>query len=150
MKKCINTKIGYITMEEKNGFIIRISFGKEESDGDSFVLSSCANQLMEYLEGQRKVFDVPILLNGTSFQKACWNALLKIEYGKTVSYSDIANEIHNPKALRAVGQAIHNNPIAIVVPCHRVIGKNKKLVGYAYGLDMKQELLDIERDALCL
>lgn len=150
MKKCIHTKIGYITIEEQNDFIVRVSIGKEDSDGNNFVLSLCEKQLLEYLDGVRKDFDVPILLNGTVFQKACWNELLKIEYGKTVSYSDVATAIHNPNAVRAVGQAIHNNPIAILVPCHRVIGKNKKMVGYAYGIDIKEKLLKIERDVLCL
>lgn len=150
MKKCIHTKIGYVTIEEQNGFIVRVSIGKEDADGNDFVLSLCEKQILEYLEGVRKYFDVPILLNGTVFQKACWDELLKIEYGKTVSYSDVATAILNPRAVRAVGQAIHNNPIAILVPCHRVIGKNKKMVGYAYGIDVKEKLLKIERDVLCL
>lgn len=150
MKKCIKTNIGYITMEEENGFIVRVSFGKEDSDGDNLTLSLCEQQLLEYLDGKRRKFNVPISFDGTPFQKTCWNELLKIEYGRTVSYLDIAQAINNPKAARAVGQAIHNNPIAILVPCHRVIGKNKKLVGYAYGLIMKQKLLKIERGALCL
>ncbi len=150
MKKCIQTKIGYITIEEQNGCIIRVSFGREETNGDHGVLSLCEKQLIEYLSGTRKKFDVPISFNGTTFQKACWSELCKIEYGKTVSYSDIACAINNPKAVRAVGQAIHKNPIAILIPCHRVIGKNHEMVGYAYGIDLKQKLLKMERDTLCL
>ncbi len=150
MKKCIHTKIGYITIEEQNGCIIRLSFGREETIGDHVVLSLCEKQLLEYLSGTRKKFDVPISFNGTIFQKACWSELLKIEYGKTVSYSDIACAINNPKAVRAVGQAIHKNPIAILIPCHRVIGKNNGMIGYAYGIDLKQKLLKMERDNLCL
>ena len=133
MKKCIQTKIGYITIEEQNGCIIRVSFGREETNGDHGVLSLCEKQLIEYLSGTRKKFDVTISFNGTTFQKACWSELCKIEYGKTVSYSDIACAI-----------------IAILIPCHRVIGKNHEMVGYAYGIDLKQKLLKMERDTLCL
>mgnify|MGYP000179529133 CR=1 FL=1 len=107
-------------------------------------LAVYAQQIEEYLNGQRKIFDIPLDLCGTDFQMAVWQALLKIPYGTTKSYSDIAKEIGRPKAVRAVGGAIGANPVPIVVPCHRVIGKDGSLTGFAGGLDIKQQLLKIE------
>lgn len=102
-------------------------------------------QLQEYFEGKRKTFDLPIELRGTPFQISVWNALLAIHYGEVRSYAQIAAAIGNPAACRAVGQAANRNPLWIVVPCHRVIGKNSGLTGYAGGLDMKQQLLELEK-----
>ena len=101
-------------------------------------------QLQEYLAGKRKKFDLPIRFRGTEFQQQTWQTLLSIPYGETRSYSEQAQLIGNPRAVRAVGRANGMNPIAIVVPCHRVIGKSGKLTGYAGGLDIKQFLLDLE------
>ena len=101
-------------------------------------------QLQEYLAGERSEFDLPIALFGTEFQKQTWQALLEIPYGETRSYSDQANLIGRPKAVRAVGRTNGQNPISIVVPCHRVVGKSGKLTGYAGGLDTKRFLLDLE------
>lgn len=106
------------------------------------------NQLQEYFEGKRKNFDFSYELNGTEFQMKVWKALLDIPYGETKSYKDIATTIGNPKACRAVGMANNKNPISIVVPCHRVIGTSGKLVGYAGGLDMKKDLLEMEKNNL--
>lgn len=102
-------------------------------------------QLDEYFTGKRKSFDLPLMLEGTEFQKSVWEALCEIPYGETRSYSDIAERIGKPKACRAVGMANHNNPVAIIVPCHRVIGKNGTLTGYAGGLDTKAGLLQFEK-----
>jgi methylated-DNA-[protein]-cysteine S-methyltransferase len=102
-------------------------------------------ELMEYAEGKRRTFTRPLMLKGTSFQKAVWDALLAIPYGETRSYQQIAEYVNSPKALRAVGQACHVNPIGIIVPCHRVIGKNGQLTGYAGGLDYKVLLLKHEK-----
>lgn len=102
-------------------------------------------QLDEYFNGKRKIFDVPLHLEGTSFQKQVWKALTNISYGNICSYKDIAKEINNPKAVRAVGQANKANNLPIIIPCHRVIGKNKKLVGYAgHHTDIKEYLLNHE------
>ncbi|MBE6050453.1 MAG: methylated-DNA--[protein]-cysteine S-methyltransferase [Clostridium sp.] len=101
-------------------------------------------QISEYLEGNRKEFDFPIYLEGTEFQKKVWDTLRKIPYGETRSYKDIAIMVGNEKASRAVGGANNKNPIIIAVPCHRVIGKNGKLVGFGCGIDVKEKLLDIE------
>ena len=100
---------------------------------------------MEYLDGKRKEFDFPYKMIGTEFQKKVWHALTKIPYGETRTYKEIATAVGNPKASRAVGMANNRNPIFIVVPCHRVIGANGKLVGYAGGLDMKDALLSLEK-----
>ena len=102
-------------------------------------------QMREYFEGKRKEFDLPLRPEGTVFQKKVWNALLEIPFGETRSYQDIANAVGSPKACRAVGMANHQNPIIIVIPCHRVIGKNGKLVGYGGGLSMKEKLLLLEK-----
>ena len=101
-------------------------------------------QLQEYFFGSRKVFDLPLAPVGTDFQMRCWEALLQIPYGETRSYGDIARSVDSPKGFRAVGMANNRNPIAIVIPCHRVIGSDGKLVGFGGGLDIKKFLLDME------
>lgn len=102
-------------------------------------------QLIEYLAGSRKVFTFPYAACGTPFRMSVWNQLLAIPYGKTMSYAQLAEAIGRPKAFRAVAQACHFNPLAIVVPCHRVIGTDNSLTGYAGGVQVKKFLLDIER-----
>ncbi|HAS8475547.1 TPA: methylated-DNA--[protein]-cysteine S-methyltransferase [Vibrio vulnificus] len=108
------------------------------------VISETRQQLEQYFSGQRQQFDLPLAAQGTEFQQKVWQALTLIPYGQTCSYQDLANAIGNPKAVRAVGLANGKNPISIVVPCHRVIGKNGKLTGYAGGLERKQQLLALE------
>ncbi len=109
------------------------------------IIQQTRNQLSEYFEGKRNSFDIPLFLEGTDFQKKVWNALLQIQYGETISYAQLAEKVNNPKACRAVGSANGKNPIAIIIPCHRVIAANKKLGGYAYGLEIKKGLLDLEQ-----
>ncbi|MGE7675131.1 methylated-DNA--[protein]-cysteine S-methyltransferase [Lysinibacillus sp. NPDC094403] len=104
-------------------------------------------EITQYLEGERRTFTVPFEYVGTQFQLAVWNALCEIPYGQMKSYSDIANAINKPAAVRAVGAAIGANPVLITVPCHRVIGKNGSLTGYRGGLEMKTLLLDLEQQA---
>lgn len=101
-------------------------------------------QLEEYFSGQRKSFSIPLDLYGTSFQKMVWNELLKIPYGETRSYKDIALALNAAKAVRAVGCANNKNPLSIFIPCHRVIGSNGALVGYGGGLELKEYLLQLE------
>ena len=103
-----------------------------------------AKQLAEYFQGKRRAFDIPIRLKGTDFQLSVWKQLSKITYGTTVTYGDIAKTIKNPKAVRAVGLANGQNPVPIIVPCHRVIGANGKLTGFGGGLENKAHLLQIE------
>jgi len=107
-------------------------------------LRECVTQLYEYFEGKRKSFDLKLDFEGTDFQKKVWNELTKIPFGKTKSYHDIAMKIGDKDAVRAIGHANGKNPIAIIVPCHRVIGSDGKLVGYAGGLWRKQWLLNFE------
>ena len=101
-------------------------------------------QLKEYFFGKRKTFTLPLCFGGSSFETCVWKALLDIPYGETRSYRDIAAVCGNPKAARAVGQAVHRNPIPIIIPCHRVIGTSGNLVGYAGGLAVKRFLLRLE------
>lgn len=141
------TPIGVICIKEKNECITSIYLDEnisEVEECETRLIKQTYTQLMEYFKGKRTSFDIPIELNGTKFQKKVWKALLEIPYGKTYSYKDIAKKIGNENACRAVGGANNKNPIIIIVPCHRVIGKNGSLVGYACGLDIKQKLLDIE------
>ena len=105
-------------------------------------------EIMEYLKGERTTFDIAHELDGTAFQKKVWEELTKIPYGETRTYKEIAVAIGNPNASRAVGMANNKNPLMMVVPCHRVIGANGKLVGYGGGLAMKRELLALERRAM--
>ena len=109
-------------------------------------LKPYTNELIEYLQGKRKNFSVPFDFHGTPFQLDVWKALCQIPFGQTKSYSDIANQIQKPKAVRAVGAAIGANPILISIPCHRVIGKNGALTGYRGGIEMKTKLLELERE----
>ncbi|MEL0602916.1 MULTISPECIES: methylated-DNA--[protein]-cysteine S-methyltransferase [Pseudoalteromonas] len=104
----------------------------------------CAKQLNEYFNGRRTTFNVPLDTHGTPFQNSVWQALLSVPFGKTSTYGDIARLLNNPKAVRAVGAANGKNPISIIVPCHRIIGANAKLTGYAGGLARKQWLLKHE------
>lgn len=113
------------------------------------LIRQAAEQLAEYMEGARRSFDVPLNLKGTPFQKSVWAALCDIPYGETRSYKQIAEAVGNPKGCRAVGMANNRNPVMIIVPCHRVIGMNGKLVGYAGGLDVKERLLAMEKVRAC-
>ena len=147
-KKIIETPIGKIYIAEENNKIIEINLDSKKNNYEiknTKVLNLAEKQLLEYFEGKRKKFDLPLKLKGTPFQEKVWNELLKIPYGETRTYREIAKNIENPKAARAVGMANHNNPISIVVPCHRVIGVNNRLVGYGLGLDKKRYLLDLEK-----
>lgn len=109
------------------------------------VLQKALSQLQQYFSGELKTFDIELAVEGTQFQKQVWQALQNISYGKTASYGAIAKTVQNPKAVRAVGGANNKNPIAIIVPCHRIISSTGKLTGYAYGTDFKSFLLDLER-----
>ncbi|WP_159737547.1 methylated-DNA--[protein]-cysteine S-methyltransferase [Vibrio atypicus] len=109
------------------------------------ILNNAIKQLQEYFSGSRTDFSLPLAAKGTAFQQKVWQALTTIPYGETWSYQDLADAIKNPKAVRAVGLANGKNPISVIVPCHRVIGKNGKLTGYAGGVERKAKLLDLEK-----
>ena len=121
-----------------------IPYEKKETS----LIQNAYQQLKEYFQGERQTFQLPLEPKGTPFQQKVWNTLQTIPYGKTWSYLQMAKAIGNPKACRAVGMANHRNPIGIIIPCHRVIGSNGDLVGYASGLDMKRYLLNLEKETL--
>jgi methylated-DNA-[protein]-cysteine S-methyltransferase len=145
------TAIGRIGLVENGKAITDIFFrsGKKPSDvkeRNTPLLRRAARQIKEYLNGQRAEFELPLQPEGTEFQLAVWKALQTIPYGETRSYRDIAEQIGYSKACRAVGMANHRNPITIIIPCHRVIGADGSLTGYGGGLQLKQQLLNLEKD----
>lgn len=112
---------------------------------DDTTLQETRNQINEYLDSKRKVFDIPLLMVGTDFQKNVWNTLLKVPYGVTSTYLQLAKDINNEKAVRAVASANGANSIGLIIPCHRIIGSNGELVGYGGGLPVKKRLLKLEQ-----
>lgn len=142
------TPAGRLCIGEENGHITRVTWSKIPGEyvlGETELIFNCKKQLEEYFAGKRKTFDLPLLPKGTAFQQKVWKALQMIPYGETRTYGQIAEAVGNAKAARAVGMANHKNPIAIIVPCHRVVGANGKLVGYAGGMDKKEWLLQLEK-----
>ncbi len=144
---CFNSPIGWLRLVANENALIKIEFVDEPGRTDTSleILQKTVQQLSEYFAGTRQHFDVPLEMHGTDFQRAVWQALRQIPFGKTVSYKDIAVAIHNPKAVRAVGQANGRNPVPIIVPCHRVVAANGKLGGFSSGLWRKEWLLKHER-----
>ena len=143
-----DTPVGKLCIGEKDGFITRVTWTqlpKEWVLEETELIRRCKQQLGEFFEGKRKEFDLPLNPAGTEFQKKVWNALREIPYGETRSYKDIAIAVGSPKGFRAVGMANNKNPIAIIIPCHRVVGTNGKLVGYAGGMEAKEWLLSLEK-----
>lgn len=145
-----DTKIGRIGIAENRIGITDVFFGEADRLKNSvlketYILQQAVKQLKEYLSCKRRDFKLPLYLEGTDFQKSVWAALRDIPYGETRSYKQIAEQIGNPKAYRAVGMANNKNPIAIIIPCHRVIGSNGKLIGYGGGIDLKERLLNLEK-----
>lgn len=140
-----NSPIGWLAIKANDNALLRIDHIKgDEPEKTNAVTELTVIQLEEYFNGKRKSFNIPLALEGTDFQKQVWQALTEIPYGETWSYKELAEYIDNPKAIRAVGGANNKNPVSIIVPCHRVIGADKKLVGYAGGLDRKEHLLKLE------
>ena len=123
---------------------IKKGLQSEMEEGSHPILEQAIQQLEEYFSGVRKDFDLPILLVGSDFQKKVWNSLIQIPYGQTKSYLQLSNEMKNPDAIRAVATANGANALSILVPCHRIIGSDGSLVGYAGGLDAKKKLLQLE------
>lgn len=156
------TEIGELVLGSFRGRLCLLGFGYGEMGGavggrinkglgavfveqDDEVLAETRRQIDEYLNGRRREFRIPLLLVGTAFQKSVWEALLKVPYGTTSTYRQIAEHIGGAKAVRAVGSACKANPIAIIVPCHRIVGSTGELVGYGGGLFLKQKLLKLEQ-----
>ena len=141
--------IGIVRLTEEDGGIARIELTDTEdahvSTTPTLLLYEAEQQIMAYLEGKRQQLDFPIRMMGTPFQQRVWHALQQIPYGTTRTYGEIATEIGNPRASRAVGMACNKNPLLLIVPCHRIVGANGKLTGFAYGTGAKQWLLELEK-----
>lgn len=144
---CYKTPIGNLEIATENNAVISAKFINkfENANCESTFTKSIKTQLSEYFSGLRKDFDLKIKPKGTDFQKRVWRELIKIPYGETKSYTEIAQSLGNSNSSRAVGNACNKNPAVVFIPCHRVISKNGNLSGYAYGAEIKQKLLDIER-----
>ena len=142
--------IGLLKIGGTEHYIAELSFvdNKEQmvhgEPGVSDVIHQCTEQLIEFFQGRRKNFDIPVHQDGTEFQKRVWNELLEIPFGKTISYLDLAKRLGDPKVIRAAASTNGKNKIAIIVPCHRVIGSDKTLVGYSGGVWRKKWLLQHE------
>ncbi|SHE67194.1 methylated-DNA--[protein]-cysteine S-methyltransferase [Alkalibacter saccharofermentans] len=149
-KTYLKTKIGTILIQgsETSVHSIKIlrQIQEDQIDKGNSITIEAARQISEYLDGKRKEFSIPIKIQGTEFQNKVYRALLSIPYGETASYKDIAKAIGNEKACRAVGGANNKNPIAIVIPCHRVIGSDGAMTGYDSGIDVKEKLLKLEQE----
>lgn len=145
----LETPLGPLTICEKNEAIVCVKWHYDlpsATDSDNLLLEKTAKEILEYLDGQRRHFDIPTaFLKGTPFQISTWTALKDIPYGETVSYGQLATRLHKPRAARAIGRANHENPLCLLIPCHRVVGQNGSLTGYAGGLDIKQKLLELEK-----
>lgn len=141
-----SSPFGPVQIGHRDGRIISIRCGSSAAPHMPSEVSELANlQLQEYFAGKRTAFDLPLELEGTPFQLAVWKAMLEIPYGETRTYGQLAAAIGRPAASRAVGQAANRNPIWIVIPCHRIVGSNHSLTGYAGGLSMKGALLELEK-----
>ena len=149
--KKMNSPLGVLTLIEEDNYLTEIRFENEvvnldnAINKDTLILNKTEKELNEYFNKSRKTFDIPLKPKGTKFQLKDWEELSKISYGKLCTYKDIAIKINCPKGYRAVGLANNKNPIPIIIPCHRVIGSNKKLVGYSSGLHIKEYLINLER-----
>lgn len=150
----INSILGAICLEEENEALCGVHFcpdGVPELEAlprkvvETPLLQEAEEQLNEYFAGVRRDFDLPLAAKGTAFQHLVWDALLRIPYGEVRTYGQLAAALGRPGASRAVGNACHRNPLCIVIPCHRVIGANGSLTGYAEGLDIKEYLLEMEK-----
>ena len=142
------SQIGPLEVVGNSKGILTITFVEDEFEADRNLpacMTECLRQLDEYFKGKRQKFSVPLLLDGTGFQKTVWRQLQKISFGETASYGDVARAIGSPRAFRAVGNANNKNNIPIIIPCHRVIGSDGKLVGFGSGIWRKEWLLDHEK-----
>jgi methylated-DNA-[protein]-cysteine S-methyltransferase len=144
------SEIGFIEITSNDSEILSIKFTEKKPEimKNSMIIEKCITELDEYFKGKRMSFSLNLRITGTIFQGKVWRELLKIPYGETRSYQDIAAGIGNPKAVRAVGNANHNNNFLIMVPCHRVKGKNGRLAGFGAGIWRQEWLLDHEKKYL--
>lgn len=144
-KSYIKSPVGVLEIIADSDYILAINYvSKLKRSNDNALTKKCVVQLNQYFSGKRRVFDLPWQIDGTDWQKKVWQKLFKIPFGSIVSYGQLAKMLGNPKGARAVGNAVNKNKIPIIIPCHRVLGSDTKLVGYAGGLWRKKNLLKIE------
>ena len=150
MTHSFNSPIGIVRLTEEDGAITRIELTDvvDAASAPTPLMHEAEQQIMAYLGEKRQLLDFPIRMVGTAFQQRVWQALQQIPYGATRTYGEIATAIGNPRANRAVGMACNKNPLLLTVPCHRVVGANGKLVGFAYGTEAKRWLLELEEATL--
>jgi len=145
----LDAPVGFLHLKATKDALVEISFLEQvkkqnSTKPTSAIIEKTVEQLNEYFEGDRTVFELPLAPEGTDFQLEVWNLLKEIPYGATTTYSKLSHNLGNPKAVRAIGKANGQNPIPIIIPCHRVIGANDTLVGYAGGIEIKRRLLQHE------
>jgi methylated-DNA-[protein]-cysteine S-methyltransferase len=141
-----SSTVGSLTLEGDDRVLTRVGFGEATTpQGDAEAVSAAAIQLEQYFAGERTEFELDVEPDGTAFERRVWDAVRAIPYGQTASYAEIARRIGRPGACRAVGRANGRNPLAVIVPCHRVVGSDGSLTGYAGGIAMKRALLDLEQ-----
>lgn len=142
----IASSLGNVLLEIHDEKLIRLQFTEEVIREEPLegIAEEVKKQLDEYLSGKREIFDLPLNLKGTDFQKSVWKAVNEIPFGQTTTYMKLSQKLGNAAAIRAVGAAIGANPILVIIPCHRIIGTNGQLTGYAGGLERKQALLELE------
>lgn len=147
MRHHFKSEIGWITLEEKKGFLTGVFFGKQATPCShrTDILPEAENQILEYLSNKREVFDLPIRMShGTKFQQKVWSQIKKVKYGTTLTYSELAVASGSPLACRSVGSAAKNNPLPLIIPCHRIVGKSGNLSNYVAGMKIKHFLLRLE------
>ena len=143
-----HSPIGVLELKATESALVELIISSKESvtnSASNSIIQDAIEQLTEYFAGKRKTFSIPLAPSGTPFQQQVWTQLQNIPYGKTISYAQLAQMVDSPKACRAVGSANGKNPIPVIIPCHRVITSNGGLGGFAYGLDMKKWLLELEQ-----
>lgn len=142
----LNTPLGELELEEQNQKLAALRFNNFRMKSDNqtsqrSLLQTAREQLLAYFNGDRTAFDIPVQLDGTNFEKEVWQQLRVIQYGTTITYTELANELGDAKKVRAVGRANGRNPLPVIIPCHRVIGAGNKLTGYSGGIENKKWLL---------
>ena len=146
------TPVGQVGLVENGSSLTHLFFGSAPEglvEAETPLLVKASEQLREYFAGSRKNFDLPLAPFGTEFQRLVWGAVRDIPYGGTLTYGEVAEAIGHVRSFRAVGQASHRNPLAIIIPCHRVVGRGGELTGYGGGLEVKEYLLRLEQDVVC-
>lgn len=147
MRLTVASPVGPLTLTECDGALTGIAFRDEGAHDRTPLLDEAARQLAEYFDGRRREFELPLAPAGTAFRQQVWAALRDIPFGQTRTYGQIARAVGRPRACRAVGMANNRNPLPIVIPCHRVVGASGSLTGYAGGLEVKESLLRLEKQA---